>query len=510
MNAIGLDIGTTSVKACVFDEVGNVKGYAFREYGVVCTEPGMAEQDAEEVWRLTGEVLKESVAASETRDIAALSTSVQGDAIIPIDRDGNAIGPAILGMDYRSADQAKQAGELMGERALFDRTGMRPHPMNAIVKMLWLKVLRGQVYAKSWKLVTYADFVSDRLCGEPVIDQTMASRSMGFDLATGGWAGDPISRLGLDVGRLSPIRPSGTTVGTIRGELAERLALPRDLRIVTGGHDQCCAALGAGVVGEGRGVFSTGTAEVFSAAFVKKPDPTVMFESYYPLYLHVVAGRFFTFALNHTGGILLRWYRETLGVPEASAAQGRGGDAYDEIVAAMPAGPSPVMVQPHFNGSGTPLCDLASRGAIVGLTLATTRHDIAKAIIEGLCFELRINRDRMAQAGIRLDEFVAVGGGAKSAAWLQLKADIMGSPIRTLVVREAACLGAGLLALAAAGAYASAEEAARAIVRTRDTYEPRPEDRRRYDERYAAYQELYPALKSINAQQIPDRMAIRA
>jgi sugar (pentulose or hexulose) kinase len=503
MRVIGLDIGTTCVKACVFDERGALKGYAFREYGVNCAEPGLAEQDAEEVWRLAGEALKESVAVSKAKDIAALSTSVQGDAIIPIDQDGSAIGPAILGMDYRSARQARSAGELLGERALFDRTGMRPHPLNSIVKMLWLKTLRKSTYTRAWRLVTYADFVTAKLCGEPIIDQTMASRSMGFDLSTGGWSSDIITKLGLDIGLLSPVRPSGTTVGTIRSELADKLGLPRSLRIVTGGHDQCCAALGAGVVGEGRGVFSTGTAEVFSASFVKKPDPTVMFESYYPLYLHAVRGCFFTFALNHTGGILLRWYRETLGLPEASAAQSRGSDAYDEIVACMPADPSPVMVLPHFNGSGTPFCDLSSRGAIVGLTLATTRHDVAKAILEGLCFELRINRDRMTQAGIRLDDFVAVGGGAKSAAWLQLKADIMGRPIKTLAVREAACLGAGLLALAAAGAYASPEEAARAIVKTSDTYEPRQEQERQYEERYRAYQKLYPTLKSVEAREVP-------
>jgi sugar (pentulose or hexulose) kinase len=164
----------------------------------------------------------------------------------------------------------------------------------------------------------------------------------------------------------------------------------------------------------------------------------------------------------------------------------------------MTKGLSPVMVLPHFNGSGTPVCDLSSRGAIVGLSMATTRHDIAKAILESLCFELRLNCQTLRETGLRHDELVAVGGGARSHAWLQLKSDILGCPIRTLAVREAACLGAGLLAGVACRMYGSIDEAVSATVKTSHLYEPNRELGRAYDERYAVYQKLYPALKTLN------------
>jgi xylulokinase len=206
---------------------------------------------------------------------------------------------------------------------------------------------------------------------------------------------------------------------------------------------------------------------------------------------------YFTFALNHVGGILLRWWRDEFAAAEVAAAAATAQDPYQLIDASLPVGPSPVMVLPHLNGTGTPWCDLDARGAIVGLSLATTRHDVAKALLEGLAFELRINLDTMRACGIEVGELVAVGGGAKSAVWLQLKAEILGRPIRTLRCREAACLGAALLAGVGSGVYGSLEEAvARAVVVDRE-FEPDPGMTGRYLERFEVYQRLYPALKGV-------------
>jgi sugar (pentulose or hexulose) kinase len=157
------------------------------------------------------------------------------------------------------------------------------------------------------------------------------------------------------------------------------------------------------------------------------------------------------------------------------------------------------MVLPHFNGSGNPVCDMNSRGAIVGLTLATTRGDMVKAVLESLAFEMRGNLDYWTAAGIGVKELRTAGGGAKSPRWLQIRADIMGRPITTLKVREAACLGAAILAGTAAGVYSSLDEGIARAVRLGDTYEPAPDQVRAYEERYAVYRELYPSLKMINA-----------
>lgn len=279
--------------------------------------------------------------------------------------------------------------------------------------------------------------------------------------------------------------------------LRRQLGLRSPVALVAGGHDQPCAAIGAGVVREGRGIISTGTAEVLATAFDRPPAAARMFESYYPCYLHAKEGMYFTFALNHVGGLLLRWYRDNIASPEVAAAKAAGRDPYAVIDERLPEGPSPLMVLPHWNGTGTPWCDIEARGAVVGWTLASTRHDLARAILEGLTYELLINLNTMEQAGIRVRQLVAAGGGAKSSRWLQLKADILNRPIQTLRCGEAACLGAAILAGAAVGAYASVDEGVRAAVAVAREYAPRREPARRYAEQFSVYTKLYPALQSL-------------
>jgi xylulokinase len=269
--------------------------------------------------------------------------------------------------------------------------------------------------------------------------------------------------------------------------------------LVTGGHDQTCAALGAGAIREGLGVVSTGTAEVLSTSLARPVLSAAMFQSFYPCYLHAKDAMYFTFSLNHIGGILLQWWRDNFADRETTEAVKGAGSAYQLMEAHMPAGPSPVMFLPHLNGSGTPTCDLHSKGAVVGLTLATTRHDVAKAILEGLAFELRNNLEAMLSCGMHIEELVAVGGGAKSAVWLQLKADILNRPLRTLRCREAACLGAALLAGAAAGVYRNLEEAVAQTVQFEREFVPLPDHVAVYSERYATYQQLYPSLRALHS-----------
>ena len=499
MTLLGLDVGTTGCKAIAFDTGGNILGQGFREYGVICDAPAKAEQDAEQVWLLTREVLREAVVRSGAKDIRALSVSVQGDAIIPVDKNFQALHPAILGMDYRSRLQSEQCAETLGAFALFQRTGMRPHPMNSLTKVLLLRELAPAVFDRAFRVVTYADFLLGKLGGEGVIDYTMASRTMAFDLESLKWSPEIHEALGLNASLWSPAVASGTPVGTIRRALAEELGLPPDLLLVAGGHDQTCAAIGAGAIRKGLGTVSTGTAEVLSTAIDKPVLSREMFDGFYPCYLHAKSGMYFTFSLNHIGGILLKWWRDNFAASEVNGAASHAQDAYQVIDENMPEGLSPVMFLPHLNGSGTPTCDLESKGAVVCLTLATTRHDIAKAILEGLTFELRTNLDTMGSCGIEIAELVAVGGGAKSARWLQLKADVLNRPLRTLHCREAACLGAALLAGTAAGAYRTLEEAASQTVRYEREYVPVPEKAAIYADRYATYQQMYPSLRELNS-----------
>jgi len=498
MHLIGLDVGTTGCKAVVFDETGEIKGYGFAEYDVICEKPGYAEQDPEKVWCLTKHVIRQAVAESGVKDIKALSLSVQGDAVIPVDKSIMPLHNTLLGMDYRSVPQMEYCISLLGGRKLFDLTGMRPHPMNSLTKILWFRDNLPGVYDRVYKFMTYADFILAKLGSEPVIDYTMASRTMAFDLLRKDWSDEILGAVGVDRNLLSRPVPSGETVGKISPSVAEELGLNDRVLLISGGHDQTCAALGAGVVEENIAVDSHGTAEVVSTAFYKPMLNDKMYSSFYPCYCHAKRDMYFTFSLNHIGGILFKWYRDNLGFEEVQEAKGLGISAYQLMESRAPKGPSSVLILPHFNGSGTPWCDFESKGAILGLTMSTTRHDIVKGILDSLTYELKINLEEMTKAGIGIKELRAVGGAARSPFWMQIKADITGRSVSTLKVREAACLGAAMLAGTATGIYSSLEDAASATVRIKDTYHPDEKVSRLYEDKFNVYKDIYNALKDIN------------
>jgi xylulokinase len=245
---------------------------------------------------------------------------------------------------------------------------------------------------------------------------------------------------------------------------------------------------------------STGTAEVIEVASDTPALDETLREGNISVYRHVVPGLYLAMTLNHSGGLLLRWFRDTLGRWEVEHAKGSGQDAYDLILEGAPAGPTSLFVLPHFAGSGTPWLDTSSKGAVLGLTFATGHAEIAMAILEGLCFELRVNLDLLRRAGIPIKELRAVGGGARSSLWLQLKADICQTPLRVPAVTDAACLGAAILAAVGAGVYADLEAAVAQTVRLSPQMAPRRELVSAYDARYRLYQQVYPTLRVLHRQ----------
>jgi xylulokinase len=501
---LGLDVGTTGCKAVVFTEDGEVEGAARREYGIDADAAGKAEQDAERVWALTREALAEAVAAAEARrhrppDVAGVSLSVQGDAIIPVDGAGNPVHPALLGMDYRAAPQAAACEARFGGEALFRRTGMRPHALNSLCKAMWLREERPEAWARTRRITTYADFVLGRLGAPGFIDRTMASRTMAWDLARDAWADDLLAEVGVPRTLLSEPVATGARVGTLDPALARAIGLRGTPALVAGAHDQPAGAVGAGVVEDGDALISTGTAEVLSTVFSSREHAGALYAGYYPCTASALPRQWFTFALNHVGGLLLQWYRDTWGAAEVAAARAEGRDPYEVLLSGLPPGPSSVLFLPHLNGAGTPTCDPVSRGAIVGLTLATGRADVTKAILDCQSYELAINLAALREAGISVSRISAAGGGARSPTWLQVKADVLDVPIRTLRVGEAACLGAALFAGAGAGVYPTVEAAVKRCVRFDRVYHPDPDGHAAHLAHLAIYRDLHPALRPIHA-----------
>jgi len=498
MRLIGLDIGTTGCKVAIFDVEGNLLSSASREYTVDIPQPNWAEQDAEGVWQLAQEALREAIAAAGGGEIAALGLSVQGEAVMPVDAQGRALRPAILGMDTRTGEQNSWLEDKLGAEYLFQRTGMPVHTINTLPKLLWLKQYEPELWTNADRFLLYEDFLIHKLTGHAVISRCLASRTQLYDLHLDNWSSEVLDAIGLDPDRLAKVQPSGVAVGEMLPDLAESLGLSKPPLVVIGGHDQACGALGVGLTRPGLAMVSTGTAEVVEVVLDSPALNETLRRGNISCYAHVVPGLYLAMTLNHSGGLVLRWFRDALCQEEIRQAQATGSDPYDLILQGASPEPSPILLMPHFSGSGTPLLDTSSKGAILGLTFGTTKTDLAKAIIEGLTFELCINLDLLKEGQVAINELRAIGGGARSDLWSQLKADVTGIPVVVPRITEAACWGAALLAGVGAGRFSSAAQAAEERVVLDRKFEPNSERMARYDARYALYREVYPAVRHIH------------
>ena len=500
MHLIGLDIGTTSCKAVLFDENGLLIQKASREFEVDFPHPNWAEQDIETVWALVQESLREVIALSGIKRIAALSISAHGEAVTPVDQDGRALRPTILGMDTRTGEQNRWLLEHLGAERLFEETGMPVHTINTLPKLLWIKQYEPELWKHASCFLLVEDFLIQKMTGEAVVSQCLASRTQLYNLHTNAWSESILEAIELDSSKLAAIKPSGTVVERMKPELAASLGLEHPPLIVTGGHDQACGALGVGLTSPGLAMVSTGTAEVVEVVLSSLLVNRTLFNGNISIYRHVVPGLYLAMTLNHSGGMCLRWFRDNFCEMEISRAQETGMDAYDLLLEGATPNPTNLLVLPHFSGSGTPTFDTASKAAILGLTFATRRADLAKAILEGLTFELRLNLDLLKAGGVQINELRAIGGGAKSAMWLQIKADITGIPVVAPVITEAAGLGAAILAGTGAGIYGSSVDAAQQFLHLNNPYQPDLERQQEYNRRFELYRQVYPAVLPITHQ----------
>ena len=498
MSLLGLDVGTTGCKAVAFDLEGRPLAAAYREYPLLHPEPSWSELDTRGIWQSVSEVLGEVNGQVAGDPVVALSVSCQGEAVTAVDAGGEPLCNFSVSFDHRTVPQALWWKERLGAERIFQITGMPLHAMYTVNKIMWLRQHRPRVFADAVKFLCVEDFVGFKLTGRFATDWSLAGRTMAFDVTAKRWSEEMLALAQLDEDRLPTPCASGTAIGKVLPEPARQLGFKGEVIVAAGGHDQPCGALGAGIVGPGIAMNATGTSDVACPVFAEPILSRKMLDSNYCCYPHVNSRQYVSIAFNLTGGLLLRWYRDTLCEAEAARAVEQGRDVYEVIIEAASPEPRSLYFLPHHVGAGTPYLDSNSRGALVGLTIDTTRQDISRAVLDSINYEMKLNIDLMNEAGLGIGELRAVGGGAKSERWLQMKADCFALPVSSMEVTEAASLGAAALGGVAAGAFRDVEEAARSMVRIKRTYYPDADRVERYEEKYREYRQLYPALKSFN------------
>ena len=498
MSLMGIDVGTTGCKGVAFDERGTVLASAYREYPLIQPKEDWVELDPQLIWQLLKETLREVNAQLSADPVQAIGVSSQGETVTALDDRGNNLCNFIVTFDNRTIEQVSFWEKALGRDAVYCITGMPLHPMYSINKILWIKKNLPDVFARARRFTLVEDFVISRLCGEYGIDFSLAARSMAFDVRQAKWSTEILAAAEVEERLLSRAVPSGTIIGCMRRELKDELGFKREVSVVTGGHDQPCGALGAGITGAGIAMNATGTVDAICPVFSDLQFSPQMLQDNYAVYPYTMQGLYCTIGFNLTGGLLLKWYRDTLCAEEVRWAKNKGMGSYDMILSRMSSSPKDIYVLPHFVGSGTPQLDPLSKGAIIGLRISTTKEDLTRSIIDSINLEMKINIERMRANAIPIRAIHAVGGGAKSDLWLALKASCFGVPVRRPRTEEAVSLGGAILAGYATGRFQGVAEGAKAMVAIQDTFEPQEKLVALYDEKFAKFRELYPTLSQLN------------
>lgn len=496
MALVGVDIGSSAAKGLAISDDAVEISAARRDYSIALPQEGLAEMDPRTVWAAVKDVLAALGRATRERGdvVRALALSVSGNEATPVDSAGNPLYPTIMGTDSRSAGVAGWWERAVGRPRVYEITGLPIHPMHPVVRLMWLREHEPDVYQRVDKMLCWEELFACWMGAEPVTDFSIASCSMVFDIHRRHWSAELLEAAGVEPERFPRAVPSGTPLGPMSLALSEELGMSGQPLIVAGGFDQPMAALGAGQLAPGDAGVGTGSWEALLVVCREPQLTPEMLTAGYPFGCYVAGDLYYTAANNPGGGSVLRWLRDTLCEADVDQAARSGQDPFDVIVSQATSSPTNLLLLPHLAGSYNPWMNPSARGALVGLTLRTTKADIIKAVLEGITYELRENVRRLEAAGLTVGSLVATGGGARSPSWLQLKADMTGRVVRTVNVQETGCFAAACTAGAGLGVFADVAEPIRALVRPVQVFEPRPAHQDRYEAGAAQYRDLYQAL----------------
>jgi xylulokinase len=497
MSLLGIDVGTSGCKAAAFAESGECLASASREYPTLHPRPGWAELDSHEVWHCLRDTIAEVSGLVAGDPVQALCVSSMGEAMTPVSKDRQILGPCILSSDVRGVEYIEALARQISQEAFFWINPNIFGPQYSLPKLLWWREYQPAVYAQAHKFLLWGDLVAFMLGCDPVTSYSHANRTLLFDIRKEDWS-DPLLLLtGIERAKLPLPLPSGTVAGTVSEQVARELNLPKDVLVVVGGHDQCCGSLGAGVYQAGKAVCGIGTFECITPTYDHLPDAAAMLRHGFNIEHHILRGLFVSFMYNQ-GGTLVRWFRDTFASADRKLLPA-GADIYDALAREMPPEPTRLFTLPYFEITGPPGFVADASGVLVGLKTSTTRGEILKSIMESVTFYFAESLQALNELGVNPSEFVATGGGAKSDQWLQLKADIFGVPFVRPRVTEASVLGAAMLAGIAAGVFRHPAEAVGRFVKADRVFEPDPIRYRIYQQKLEAYRELFPLLQDFLA-----------
>jgi xylulokinase len=488
---LGLDIGTSGIKAILVAANGDVRAAATTPLTLTTPQPGWAEQHPEAWWEATIESLRAVLAQQPGAAVASIGISGQMHSSVFLDRTGAVIRPALLWCDGRTTAECAEITERAGgEDRLRDWVRNPALEGFTLPKVLWLRKHEPAAYARVATVMLAKDFIRFRLTGDIATEPSDASGTLMFDPARLRWSDDILDATGISRALLPRVGGSSEVLGLVQGQAARLTGLSEGTPVVGGGADNACGAAGVGVIAPGEAVASWGTSgTVLAPTSEPLVDPRLRAHTF----CHVAPGVWYLMGVVLSAGGAFGWYRDQLARDVAGA---RGADAtLDAEAASVPRGAEGVTFLPYLQGERTPHRDAFARGAFLGMSLAHTRAHLTRAVLEGIAFALRDSLSILQELGLSPAELLLTGGGAKSTFLRRLQAEVYGLPVSTVNREEGPAYGAALLAAVGAGAFPDLAGATRATL-TRTTPEhPDSQAHREYDAVYARFRASYGASR---------------
>lgn len=498
-NTIGVDIGTSGTKSLLIDPDGNILAESSATYAVSMPKPLWTEQDPEDWWNATVKTIRAVVKQARVKpdSVKAIGLSGQMHGSVFLDKAGKVLRPALLWNDQRTAEECDEITRLAGGRKQLIRMVANPALTGFTApKILWLRNKEPKRFERLRHVLLPKDEIRRRLTGEIATDVSDASGMLLLDVRKRKWSTELLGKLGLDPTLLGEVYESEQVTGSLTSEVAQKLGLTTDCKVVAGAGDCAAGAVGNGIVRKGVLMASLGTSGVM---FVHSDEPQIDEQGRLHTFCHAVHGKWHMMGVTLSAAGSLQWFVEQLCTELATR---RGSDPYQTINAeamAIKPGCDGLLFAPYLAGERTPHADSKARACFVGMTNAHQRGHMARAVMEGVAMSLRESLEIIKELGVPVREMRLGGGGAKSNLWKQIFADVMDQSACTINAEQGPAYGVALLASVGIGQYKNIEEACKATIEVVKKTPPKKATVKTYNQLFPVYQSLYSSLKDINA-----------
>ena len=495
--AIGVDIGTSGTKSVLFDETGAVMASASAEYPLYQPQNGYAEQDPEDWYHAAVSTIHQIVeqAGISTAEIVGIGLSGQMHGLVMLDEQNAVIRPAILWCDQRTAKECVEITEKVGAERLLAITANPALTGFTASKILWVRKHEPENYAKCRHILLPKDYVRLMLTGEFATEVSDASGMQLLDIPNRCWSDEVLEKLEIEKSLLAKVYESPEITGYITEQAAALTGLRVGTPVVGGAGDNAAAAVGTGVVTDGKAFTTIGTSGV---VFAHTSNISIDPKGRVHTFCCAVPNCWHIMGVTQGAGLSLKWFKDNFCLEEVETARQLGKSVYallDEEAASVPIGSDRLLYLPYLMGERTPHLDPDARGVFFGLSAIHKKKHLLRAVMEGVAFSLRDCQEICKEIGAEVNDMMACGGGGTSSVWRQMLADLYHCPVKTVTSTEGPALGVAILAFVGAGVYSSVPEACSKIIRTARTQEPVPENETAYEGFYKLYTALYPALR---------------